>query len=65
MSEMRTIRLPADLCAAAEQRYQKRFTGIDELLTAVLQELLREDSAKMDDAEEQIIEERLRELGYI
>ena len=65
MSETRTVRLPADLCAAAEQRFEKRFSSLEELLKIILQELLREESAKVDKAEEQIIEERLRELGYI
>jgi hypothetical protein len=65
MSELRTVRLPADLCAEVEQRFAARFDGIESLLIFVLQDLLREDASKLEQAEEQIIEERLRELGYI
>ena len=65
MSELRSVSHPADLCAAAELRFAPRFEGIESLLTFVLQDLLREDTSKLEEAEEQIIEERLRELGYI
>ena len=65
MSELRTVRLQADLCAAAEQQFADQFAGIESLLTSVLQELLRDDTSKLEQAEEQIIQERLRELGYI
>lgn len=65
MSELRTVRIPADLCAAVEQRFADRFDGIEPLLIFVLEDLLREDASKLEQAEEQIIEERLRELGYI
>ena len=62
---MRQISLPSELCQAAEQRFGARFGGLEQFLTFVLQELLRDDAAKMDRAEQRIIEERLRDLGYI
>lgn len=65
MKELRTLHLPSDLCAQAEARYGTRFGHVENLLTIVLQELLRNEVATLDHAEEQIIEERLRELGYI
>ncbi|HEY4905394.1 MAG TPA: hypothetical protein VIH89_18090 [Candidatus Sulfotelmatobacter sp.] len=65
MSEMREVRLPVDLCASAEKKFKGRFGTLEELLTFVLQELLREDSSQADQAEQKIVEERLRELGYI
>ncbi|PYX85521.1 MAG: hypothetical protein DMG68_17865 [Acidobacteria bacterium] len=65
MSELRNVHLRADLCAAVEQRFARRFAGIESLLTFVLQDLLRDDASKLEKGEEQIIEERLRELGYI
>ena len=64
-SEMRVIRLSEELCVRAEARYAAQFGSIDELVTAVLQELLRDDAAQLSRAEEQIIEERLRDLGYV
>jgi hypothetical protein len=61
----REVRLPADLCAAAEERFGKNFGSLDELLAAVLRDLLRDDGSESDQAEQRIVEERLRELGYI
>ena len=64
MPEMRQIILPEDLCAGAERRYVEHFANITELLTFVLREL-NEGSAQVDEAEERIIEIRLKELGYL
>ena len=62
---MREVRLPSELCLAAEQRYGARFGSLEQILVLVLQELLRDDAAQMDQAEQRILEERLRDLGYI
>jgi hypothetical protein len=43
----------------------QNFGSLDELLTFVLEELLREDAAELDQAEERLVAQRLRELGYI
>ena len=61
----RGISLPAQLCEAAEQRFAERFASLEELLIFVLQNLLRDDVAQMDQAEQRLIEERLKDLGYI
>ena len=61
----REIHLPEALCAAAEKKFQGKFATLEELLTFVLQDLSREDALQADQAEQQIIEQRLRELGYI
>ncbi len=61
----REVRLPGDLCQAAEQRYGAHFGGLEQLLIFVLGELLRDDAAQLDQAELQIVEQRLRDLGYI
>jgi hypothetical protein len=65
MSEMREIRLPAELCIAAERKFAGRFSNLEELLIFVLSDLSADDASQADRAEEHIIEERLRELGYI
>jgi hypothetical protein len=65
MTELRTIQLPAHLCAEVEIRYGAHFDRVEDLLAVVLQELLRNGTLKLDQAEEQIVEERLRDLGYI
>ena len=64
-SEVREIRLSADLCTAAEARFTGRFNNIEELLTFLLRELTRDDVVKLDESERQIIEERLKDLGYL
>jgi len=65
MSEVREIRLPADLCAAAEKKFGRQFGHLEELLTFVLRDLLRDEASQMDAAEQRLVEERLRELGYL
>jgi hypothetical protein len=61
----RIVRLPEDLCQRAESRFSHRFGCLAELLTALLEELLREDALKMDEHDRQVIEERLKSLGYV
>ena len=65
MDGARDVRLPAGLCQAAEQRYGGRFGSLEEFLVYVLKELTRDDAAQMDQAEQRVIEERLKDLGYI
>lgn len=65
MSELRIVRLPADLCGAAENKFGHLFGSVEELLTFILRDLIRDDAAKADQAEERLIEERLKELGYL
>ena len=63
--EMRDVRLPEDLCAAAEKRFGKTFANVEELLTAVLRDLANDNVSALDQAEQQLVEQRLRELGYL
>ena len=65
MSGERDVRLPADLCAAAEQKFGHQFASIEELLAFVLRELLQDETAQFDQLEQRLVEERLRELGYL
>ena len=65
MNDMRKIILPEELCRAAEERFSHRFGTLEELLTATLNELLRDDAQRMDEQEQQIIEARLKALGYV
>jgi hypothetical protein len=64
-SEVREVRLPAELCNEAERRFAGRFGSLEELLVHVLQELLRDKAAQMDESERRVIEQRLKDLGYI
>jgi hypothetical protein len=65
MTSMRNISLPEELCIRAEQKFRHRFESIEELLAALMTDLIREDAAIMDQNEQKIIEERLKGLGYI
>lgn len=65
MTATRNVVLPEDLCAAVEKIYQQRFGSLEELLIAVLRTLERDEAAKADQAEQRMVEERLRELGYL
>lgn len=65
MHEMRAVHLPAKLCEQAEKRWGNRFGSVDDLLMFVLEELNRDESERLDKAEEQAVEQRLRDLGYI
>ena len=65
MSESREIRLPADLCAAAEEKFGATFRSVDHLVAFLLQELIRGDTANLDRADQALVEQRLKDLGYI
>ena len=59
------VHLPAKLCESALERFGSRFDSIDALLTFILQEVLFSDAVKMDEAEQRMLEARLKDLGYI
>lgn len=65
MTDVRNVELPADLCARAEKKFVQTFGSVEELLTFVLRDLLRDEADRLDLAEQQLVEERLRELGYL
>ena len=65
MTEIRDVQLPADLCAAAEKKFGHVFGSLEELLVFVLRDLSRDDASSADQAEQRVVEERLRELGYL
>jgi hypothetical protein len=65
MPDYRTVRLPEDLCRDAETRLAGRFDGLEALLTFLLKEVVNDEEKKLDEAEEQLIQQRLRDLGYL
>jgi hypothetical protein len=65
MAQYRTVGLPEDLCAAAEKQLPGQFDSLEALLRFFLQEITRDESNKFDQAEEEIIQRRLRDLGYM
>lgn len=65
MTPTRNIALSEELCSAVEQKFGRRFGSVEEFVSVVLSHLLRNDALTMDAKEQQIIEERLKGLGYI
>jgi hypothetical protein len=65
MNQYRTVKLPEDLCMAAEKFMTGRFESLEALIGFLLQEIVKDDVSEFDQAEEQMIEQRLKDLGYI
>lgn len=59
------MQLSEDLCVAAEHHYRNVFGNIEQLLEAVLTELVHEEPARLDHDEQELVQQRLRELGYL
>jgi len=64
-NDLRNIQLPATLCEAVEKKFASRFEGLEEFLIFMMGELVRNQAEQMDEAERRIIEERLKDLGYM
>ncbi len=64
-NDMRDIALPEELCSAVEQRFGARFGNLPQFLVFVMQELLRDEAGQMDEAERRMVEDRLKDLGYM
>ncbi len=61
-----SITLPAELCAQLEARYLgDRFATLQELVEFILQDLVNDEASDPEAREQEIIERRLQELGYI
>ena len=66
MSESkRIVELPDQLCARLEKEFGSSFATFEELLVYVMRELTGEQAAQMDADEQRILEQRLRDLGYM
>ena len=65
MQQMRTVHLPENLCTEVEKCWGGGFSSIDDLLIFLLQELNQDHGKRLDKGEEQAVEQRLRDLGYI
>jgi len=66
MNGVRKVSLPAELCEAAEKKFEREFGNVEELLSFILGELARDQAIEaIDEREQRLVEERLRELGYL
>jgi hypothetical protein len=65
MGQMRVVNLPSELCLRAEKRFADKFDSVEQLLEYMLEELLSNEAAQADADEQKLVEQRLRELGYL
>ena len=65
MSEWRSVQLSEALCAAAEQKYAATFSSVQDLLTFLLKEVLVDPTPQLDKDEQKMVDQRLRDLGYV
>jgi hypothetical protein len=65
MTQLRAVSPPQDLCVEAERQFGGRFDNLEALLTFILQEITKVDASLLDQAEERMIERRLKDLGYL
>jgi hypothetical protein len=61
----RNVRLPRDLCEAAEKQYADQYGSLEELLTFMLGQISGEEADRLDRSELEIVQQRLKELGYM
>jgi len=59
------VRLPDELCIEAEKWLKGRFENLEALISFALQEIIKDEGAKLDQQEEEMVQQRLRDLGYI
>lgn len=65
MSQYRSVQIPQELCEQAEQWLQGRFESLEALISFALRELMETDAGRLDQQEEEMIQQRLKDLGYI
>jgi hypothetical protein len=65
VNAIRSVALPEELCAQAEDRFRGQFASVEQLLEFILRDLLRNDSSRADVNEQRMIEQRLKDLGYL
>ena len=63
--QYRTVRVPEELCKEAEVWLTGRFESLEALITFVLRETIKDEGVKLDQQEEEMVQQRLRDLGYI
>jgi hypothetical protein len=66
MKAWRDLRLPAELCRAAEEQIKgTSFPTLEDFLTFVLRDLTSRSGAQAEERERKLIADRLRDLGYL
>ena len=66
MANKVTIELPRDLCEAVEKKYiGERFKDMNALIEYLLEQIIDDEALRMDEDERELLEQRMRDLGYI
>lgn len=65
MSQYRSVQIPQELSDRAEEWSKGRFESLEALICFALRELIESDASPLDQQEEEMIQQRLRDLGYI
>lgn len=65
VDQYRSVQLPEDLCSEAEVWLKGRFESLEALIIFALQETINDQGAKLDQQEEEMVQQRLKDLGYI
>jgi hypothetical protein len=63
--QYRSVQLPESLCSEAEAWLKGRFENLEALIIFSLQEIIKDEGTKLDQQEEEMVQQRLRDLGYI
>ncbi len=63
--QVRTVQLPEEVCADAEKWLAGRFDSLECLISFLLREIVKDEGGKLDRREEKIVQQRLRDLGYL
>ena len=65
-SGSRTIEIPDEVCSEVEARWiGKEFPDLESFVRFVLETLLAPEIESLDRDEQQLLEQRLRDLGYL
>ena len=65
MPARRQVTLPEHLCVQAERQFGARFESLEQFIEFALGELVRNDPEVLDKAEQDVLEKRLKDLGYL
>lgn len=65
MPELRNVALREELCARAEEKFGANFATVQELLEFILSDLLKDAGSDIDRHEQEALDQRLKDLGYL
>lgn len=64
-NEIRIVKLPEGLCARLQEEFGASFASLEDILVFVMHQLTLPQAVNKDKNEQEILEQRLRDLGYL